>query len=43
MDGIPIVADARWHFALPGLRIDVPDYWGREGLVAYNDGLGGSC
>ncbi len=43
MDGIPFVADARFHFALGGVVVDVQDYYGREALVAYHDGLGGSC
>ena len=43
VDGIAFVAEARWHFALPGLKIDVQEYWGRQGLVAFNDGFGGSC
>lgn len=43
MDGIRFVADARHHLALSGVTIDVQDYWGREALVAYHSGLGGSC
>jgi hypothetical protein len=43
VDGISFVTDGRWHFALSGLTIDVQDHWGREALVAYNSGLGGSC
>lgn len=43
MDGLRFVAEARFHFALSGLTIDVQDSWGREALVAYHSGLGGSC
>jgi len=43
VDGIPFVADGRWHFALGGLKIEVQDHWGREALVAYHSGLSGSC
>ncbi len=43
MDGIPFVAEKRFHFAISGLRIDVQEIWGRESLVAYHTGLGGSC
>ncbi len=43
MDGIPFVADQRYHFAMAGLKIDVQEIWGRESLVAYNSDLGGSC
>jgi hypothetical protein len=43
VDGIPFVADGRFHAAISGLKIDVQEVWGRESLVAYNDGLGGSC
>ena len=43
VDGIPFVAEERHHFAITGLKIDVQDFWGRESLVAYHTGLGGSC
>ncbi len=43
MDGIRFVADPRFHFALSGLTIDVQAFYGREGIVAYHSGLGGSC
>ena len=43
MDGISFVADPRFKFAISGLKIDVQELWGRESLVAYHSGLGGSC
>ncbi len=43
MDGIPFVTEARYHFAVSGLRIDVQEVWGRESLVAYHSTLGGAC
>jgi uncharacterized protein YlxP (DUF503 family) len=40
---MPFVTEGRHQFAVSGLRIDVQDVWGRESLVAYHSGLGGSC
>jgi hypothetical protein len=41
VDGLRFVADSRFHLALAGVVIDVQDFYGREALVAYRDGLGG--
>ena len=43
--GIPFVVEARDRHLLPGLRIEVQQVFGREGLVAWNAGSlgGGSC
>ncbi|HET8541651.1 MAG TPA: hypothetical protein VFL83_17365 [Anaeromyxobacter sp.] len=38
--GISFVAEARLRHLVPGLRIEVQRVLGREGLVAYNLGLG---
>lgn len=35
------MVEARDRHLVPGLRIDVQQVFGREGLVAWNDGLGG--
>jgi hypothetical protein len=43
VDGIPFVANPRYQLAISGMSIDVQDVWGRESLVAFHDGLGGSC
>jgi len=36
LDGIRFVAEQRQRHLLPGLRIEVQNVFGREGLVAYN-------
>lgn len=37
--GLSFVAEARQRHLLPGLRVDVQEIFGREGLVAYNERL----
>ena len=37
MDGIRFVAETRQRHLLPGLRLEVQQVYGREGLVAYNE------
>lgn len=43
--GIPFVVEARQRHLVPGLRIEVQRVFGREGLVAWNEGGlgGGAC
>lgn len=43
-EGISFVAEARQRNLVAGLRIEVQEIFGREGLVAYNANLGpGGC
>lgn len=37
--GLSFVAEARQQHLVPGLRIEVQEVFGREGLVAYNVNL----
>jgi hypothetical protein len=37
--GVPFVAEAAQRHLLAGLRIDVQEIFGREGLVAWNEAL----
>lgn len=39
LHGIRFVAERRQRHLLPGLRIEVQSAFGREGLVAYNEGF----
>ncbi len=45
MGGIPFVVEARLRHLVPGLRVEVQRVFGREGLVAFNEGsgCGGAC
>lgn len=38
-EGVSFVAETRQRDLLPGLRIDVQEIFGREGLVAWNASL----
>jgi hypothetical protein len=38
-EGISFVAEVRQRHLVPGLRIEVRQVYGREGLVAYNAGF----
>ena len=39
--GVPFVVEAHLRHLVPGLRIETRTVFGREGLVAWNDGPGG--
>lgn len=44
VEGVSFVAEAHRRHLVPGLRIEFQRVLGREGLVAYNAGLGlGAC
>lgn len=43
VDGLNFLADARAKSYVDGLEIDVEEYYGREGLVAFNRNYGGGC
>lgn len=43
IDGLKFVADTRFERYLAGLEIETREYYGREGIVAYNRSLGGGC
>ena len=38
-EGLSFVAEAHQRHLLPGLRIEIQQVFGREGLVAYNTNL----
>jgi hypothetical protein len=44
-EGLSFVAETRQQHLLPGLRVDVQELYGREGIVAYNTRFepGGGC
>jgi len=35
-EGLSFVAEVRQQHLLPGLRVEVQEVYGREGIVAYN-------
>lgn len=39
--GVPFVVEAHLRHLLPGLKIELQRIFGREGLVAFNDGFAG--
>ncbi|HET9555247.1 MAG TPA: hypothetical protein VFP50_19940 [Anaeromyxobacteraceae bacterium] len=39
--GVPFVVEAHLRHLVPGLRIELQRVFGREGLIAFNDGQGG--
>jgi hypothetical protein len=43
VDGVPFVLEAHRRHVVAGLRIEVQTVFGREGLYAWNERLGGGC
>jgi len=45
VDGLTFVVEVRQKHLIPGLRIEVQTIYGRQGLVAFNQGWepSGSC